>query len=83
MNDGVGKDPGKIPEDLYRYASKTNSILDAINNLSKRIDKAEAEARKKEKSDFRRFAFSSILGLLTLIAGIVAAVAGVLAVLPN
>ena len=83
MNDDLKNDLDKLAQDLGPYASNTNTILRAINDLSKKMDKAEAEAKKKEKSDFRRFVFSSILGVLTLISGIVAAVAAVLAVLPN
>ena len=83
MNNDMEKESSKMPDDLYRYASNTNCILQAIYDLSQKIDKAEAEAKKKEKSDFRRFAFSSILGVLALIVGIVAAVAAVLAVLPH
>lgn len=83
MNDDLKKDLDKLAQELGPYASNTNTILRAINDLSKKMDKAEAEAKKKEKSDFRRFVFSSILGALTLISGIVAAAAAVLAVLPN
>lgn len=83
MNNDFKNELGVHDEDPYRYLSNTNCILDAINDLSQKMDKAEEKAREKEKSDFRRFAFSSILGILTLIAGIVAAVAGVLAVLPH
>ena len=83
MNDDLKKDLDKLAQELGPYAINTNTILRAINDLSKKMDKAEAEAKKKEKSDFRRFVISSILGALTLISGIVAAAAAVLAVLPN
>lgn len=83
MNNDLKKEMDRLSKDLSHYASNTANILRAINDLSQKMDKAEAEAKKKEKSDFRRFVFSSILGVLTLIAGIVAAAAAVLAVLPH
>lgn len=83
MNDDMQKEMDKLAKELDPYASNTGTILRAINDLSAKMDKAEAEEKEKEKSDRRRFIFSSVLGLLTLIAGIVAAVAGVLAVLPR
>lgn len=83
MNDNFENELGVPDESPYRYLSNTNRILDAINDLSKKMDKAEAESKEKEKSELRRFIFSSVLGLLAAIAGIVAAVAGVLAVLPH
>lgn len=75
MNNDLKKEMDRLSKDLSPYASNTANILRAINDLSQKMDKAEAEAKKKEKSDFRRFVFSSILGVLTLIAGIVAAAA--------
>lgn len=83
MNDDLKKEMDRLAKELSPYAGNTSCILHAINDLSARMDNAEAEAKEKEKSDRRRFIFSSVLGLLTLIAGIVAAVAGVLAVLPH
>lgn len=83
MNDDLKKDLDKLAQELGPYVSNTNAILRAVNSMSARMDKAEAEAKEKERSDRRRFVFSSILGLLTLIAGIVAAAAAVLAILPN
>lgn len=83
MNDDLQKEMDKLAKELDPYAGNTGTILRAINDLSAKMDKAEAEEKEKEKSDRRRFIFSSVLGLLTLIAGIVAAVAGALAVLPR
>ena len=83
MNDDPKKEMDKLAKDLDPYVSNTGTILRAINDLSARMDKAETEEKEKKKSDRRRFIFSSILGLLTLIAGIVAAVAAVFSVLPH
>lgn len=83
MNDDLKKEMDRLANDLAPYASSNSNILRAINELSAKMDKAEVESKAKEKSDFKRFVFSSILGLLTLITGIVAAVAAVLAVLPR
>lgn len=83
MNDDLKKEMDKLAKELDPYASNTGTILRAINDLSAKMDKAEAEEKEKEKSDRRRFIFSSVLGLLTLIAGIVAAVAAVFSVLPR
>lgn len=83
MNDDLKKELDELSQKLGPYASNTNCILQAINELSAKMDKADAESKKKEKSDFKRFVFSSALGVLTLIAGIVAAVAAVLTVLPH
>lgn len=83
MNDDLKKEMDRLAKELGPYASNTGCILRAINDLSSKMDKAEVESKKKEKSDFKRFVFSSVLGILTLVAGIVAAVAAVLAVLPR
>lgn len=83
MNDDLKKEMDKLAKELDPYASNTGTILRAINDLSAKMDKAEAEEKEKEKSDRRRSIFSSVLGLLTLIAGIVAAVAAVFSVLPR
>lgn len=83
MNDDLKNKPDELPDDFLKYVSNTNCILQAINDLSEKMDKVEAESKKKDKTDFKRFVFSSVIGLLTLAAGIVAAVAAVLAILPH
>lgn len=78
MNDDLEKEPGKVPEDLYRYASNTNCILQAINDLSQKMDDAQKESEQKERF---RFAVTITVAVLSFLAGVVAAIAGVFALI--
>lgn len=78
MNDDLKNDLDKLAQELGPYASNTNTILRAINDLSKKMDDAQKESEKKEKF---RFSLTITISVLSFLAGAVAAVAGVLALI--
>lgn len=78
MNDDLKNDLDKLAQELGPYASNTNTILRAINDLSKKIDDTQKESEKKEKF---RFSLTITISVLSFLAGAVAAVAGVLALI--
>lgn len=78
MNDDLKKDLDKLAQELGPYASNTNTILRAINDLSKKMDETQKESEKKEKF---RFSLTITIAVLSFLAGAVAAVAGVLALI--
>lgn len=78
MNDDLKKDLDKLAQELGPYASNTNTILRAINDLSKKMDDTQKESEKKEKF---RFSLTITIAVLSFLSGAVAAVAGVLALI--
>ena len=78
MNDDLKNDLDKLAQELGPYASNTNTILRAINDLSKKMDDTQKESEKKEKL---RFSLTITISVLSFLAGAVAAVAGVLALI--
>lgn len=78
MNDDLKNDLDKLAQELGPYASNTNTILRAINDLSKKMDDTQKESEKKEKF---RFSLTITIAVLSFLAGAVAAVAGVLALI--
>jgi hypothetical protein len=78
MNDDLKNDLDKLAQELGPYASNTNTILRAINDLSKKMDDTQKESEKKEKF---RFSLTITISVLSFLAGAVAAVAGVLALI--
>ncbi len=78
MNDDLKKDLDKLAQELGPYTSNTNTILRAINDLSKKMDDTQKESEKKEKF---RFSLTITIAVLSFLAGAVAAVAGVLALI--
>lgn len=78
MNDDLKKDLDKLAQELGPYVSNTNTILRAINDLSKKMDDTQKESEKKEKF---RFSLTITIAVLSFLAGAVAAVAGVLALI--
>ena len=75
MNDDLKKDLDKLAQELGPYVSNTNTILRAINDLSKKMDDTQKESEKKEKF---RFSLTITIAVLSFLAG---AVAGVLALI--
>lgn len=53
MNDDFENELEIPEEDPYRCLSNTNCILQAINDLSKKMDDAQKESEKKKDSVFR------------------------------
>lgn len=78
MNDDLKNDLDKLAQELEPYASNTSTILRAINDLSKKMDDTQKESEKKEKF---RFSLTITVAVLSFLAGAVAAVAGVLALI--
>lgn len=78
MNDDLKNDLDKLAQELGPYASNTNTILRAINDLSKKMDDTQKESEKKEKF---RFSLTITIAVLSFLAGAVAAVVGVLALI--
>lgn len=78
MNDDLKNDLDKLAQELGPYASNTNTILRAINDLSKKMDDTQKESEKKEKF---RFSLTITISVLSFLSGAVAAVAGVLALI--
>ena len=78
MNDDLKKDLDKLAQELGPYVSNTNTILRAINDLSKKMDDTQKESEKKEKF---RFSLTITIAVLSFLAGAVPAVAGVLALI--
>lgn len=78
MNDDLKKDLDKLAQELGPYTSNTNTILRAINDLSKKMDDTQKESEKKEKF---RFSLTITIAVLSFPAGAVAAVAAVAGVL--
>ncbi len=78
MNDDLKNDLDKLAQELGPYASNTNTILRAISDLSKKMDDTQKESEKKEKF---RFSLTITIAVLSFLAGAVAAVAGVLALI--
>lgn len=78
MNDDLKKDLDKLAQELGPYTSNTNTILRAINDLSKKMDDTQKESEKKEKF---RFSLTITIAVLSFLAGAVAAVVGVLALI--
>lgn len=74
MNDNFENELGVPDESPYRYLSNTNRILDAINDLSKKMDDTQKESEKKERF---RFSVTITVAVLSFLAGVVAAIAGV------
>lgn len=74
MNDNFENELGAPDESPYRYLSNTNRILDAINDLSKKMDDTQKESEKKERF---RFSVTITVAVLSFLAGVVAAIAGV------
>lgn len=78
MNDNFENELGAPDEDPYRYLSNTNRILDAINDLSQKMDDTQKESEKKERL---RFSVTITVAVLSFLAGVVAAIAGVFALI--
>ena len=78
MNDDLKNDLNKLAQELEPYASNTSTILRAINDLSKKMDDTQKESEKKEKF---RFSLTITVAVLSFLAGAVAAVVGVLALI--
>lgn len=78
MNDDLKNDLNKLAQELEPYASNTSTILRAINDLSKKMDDTQKKSEKKEKF---RFSLTITVAVLSFLAGAVAAVAGVLALI--
>ena len=74
MNDNFENELGVPDESPYRYLSNTNRILDAINDLSKKMDNTQKESEKKERF---RFSVTITVAVLSFLAGVVAAIAEV------
>ena len=70
MNDDLKKDLDKLAQELKPYASNTNTILRAINDLSKKMDDTQKESEKKNfafhlQSLLRYYHFLPALSLLS------------------
>lgn len=69
MNDDLKKDLDKLGQELGPYTSNTNTILWAINDLSKKMDDTQKESEKNfafhSQSLLRYYHFSPVLSLLS------------------
>ena len=74
MNDDLKTKFDELPEDFFKYASNTNCILQAVSDLSQKMDDMQKESEKKEGA---RFAVTITVAVLSFLAGVVAAITGV------
>lgn len=80
MNDDLKNDLDKLAQKLGPYASNTNTILRAINDLSKKMDESqqleEIKQKKQSRKDTVFFVISTVIGLLTLGATVLFGIIG-------
>lgn len=80
MNDDLKKDLDKLAQELGPYVSNTNTILRAINDLSKKMDESQQQEEIKQKKQSRKdtvfFVISTVIGLLTLGATVLFGITG-------
>lgn len=80
MNDDLKKDLDKLGQELGPYTSNTNTILRAINDLSKKMDESqqleEIKQKKQSRKDTVFFVISTVIGLLTLGATVLFGIIG-------
>ncbi len=80
MNDDLKKDLDKLAQELGPYTSNTNTILRAINDLSKKMDESQQQEEIKQKKQSRKdtvfFVISTVIGLLTLGATVLFGITG-------
>lgn len=67
-------------QEFMEHASSTNEILKSISALSEKMDQNQTHADEKEK---QRFLITTIIAALSFIAGAVAAVAAILALIES
>lgn len=80
MNDDLKKEMELLAKELGPYASNTNCILQAINDLSKKMDDSQQQEEIKQKKQRQRdlifFVISTVIGLLTLGATVLFGIIG-------
>lgn len=73
-------DSDKDLDEIYRKISNTNCILDAISDLSKKMDENQKQEEIKQKKQARKdtifFVISTVIGLLTLGATVLFGIIG-------
>ena len=67
-------------DDLVQHVDSTAEILRSLSSLSSKMDESQKKADHKER---RRFLVTTVIALLSFMAGVVAAVCSILALLPD
>ena len=80
MNDDLKKEMDRLAKELGPYASNTNTILRAINDLSAKMDESQNLEEIKQKKQVRKetifFVISTVIGVLTLGATVLFGIIG-------